>query len=499
MLTKRKLREAGLGFALGAVGGSIMGATDDPVDTTLAAMTSTSQLKPLIDDIRTVGALGLGTLMGASALTIAMTSVVAGVIMAAVVASVFVTTSNCGATQPNHANLWVNAGLAGALGTTISGATLGFLIEVIVNRYGMTGLLCALTIFSILKQPLRFVFNILWQQGEACCTQGSMVWDRERKALESSDLEQRERVAVQIEERILTINHEGNTADANDATTWATERKLREGLERKKMEAEEAQVKQRTLQDWIKTVMIKYVDFLAFSGIPMTVVAVVTSLFGLFGYGGHHSVFIVLVALVAIIGYLIMKSSDFKFWMLVGCMGMLATFVIAMLTVQAGDQVRKGSLNQKGQAQDVNANSITERMSDLSSREALKTAIIAAKLCQLSLGATVGGPLVRHAAGGGKVIVGAAIISVVLLAGVEILSPVLGKGGKAGALLGVVGTSGVSVGAVAAMAAQSSSWPRTSGALAGVITGTLVTGNLHFFMIGVQLFVAYVFAMTNAF
>ncbi|XP_051922403.1 uncharacterized protein LOC127601298 [Hippocampus zosterae] len=495
MMIKKKMKEAAIGFALGAVGGSIMGATEDPVDRTLAAMTSASQLKPLIEDIRTVGALGLGTLMGASALTIAMTSVVAGVVMAAVVASVFVTTRNCGTTSTNYANLWANAGLAGAFGTTLSGATLGFLIEMIVNNFGMIGLLCALTIFSVLKPPLRFVFNILWEQGEACCTQGSMIWNTERTQIEISDLEQRERVAVQIEERILTINNGMNSPDTNDMSTWATERKLREGLERKKTEAEEAQVKQRTLQDWIKTVMIKYVDFLAFSGIPMTVVAVVTSLFGLFGYGGHHSVFIVLVALVAIIGYLILKSSDFKFWMLVGCMGMLSTFVIAMLTVQAGDEIR----NQKGQPQDVNGDSISDRMSDRSSREALKTAIIAAKLCQLSLGATVGGPLVRHAAGGSKVIVGAAVISVVLLGGVEILSPVLGKGGKAGALLGVVGTSGVSVGAVAAMAGQSSSWPRTSGAVAGVIIGALVMGNFHFVMLGVQLFVAYTFAMTNAF
>ncbi|XP_037129874.1 uncharacterized protein LOC119135948 [Syngnathus acus] len=493
MMTRKKMKEAAIGFALGAVGGSIMAAIDEPVDSTLAAMTTTSQLKPLIEDIRTVGALGLGTLMGASALTIAMTSVVAGVVLAAVVASLFVTTRNCGASQTNYANLWVNAGLAGALGATVSGGTLGFSIETIVNNFGMTGLLFALCIFSILKPPLRFVFNILWQQGEACCTQRSTVWDTERKELEISDLEQRERVAVQIEDRILNIGR--SATDAKDITTWATERKMREGLERKKMEAEEAEVKQRTLQDWIKTVMIKYVDFLAFSGIPMTVVAVVTSLFGLFGYGGHHSVFIVLVALVAIIGYLILKSSDFKFWMLIGCMGMLATFVIAMLTVQAGDEI----MNQKRQPQDVNSDSIIERMSDLSSREALKTAIIAAKLCQLSLGAAVGGPLVRHAAGEGKVIIGAAIISVVLLAGVEILSPALGKGGKAGALLGVVGTSGVSIGAVVAMAAECTSWLRTSGAVAGVIIGTLVMGNLHFVLIGVQLFVAYVFAMTNAF
>ncbi|XP_061675587.1 uncharacterized protein LOC133500638 [Syngnathoides biaculeatus] len=499
MMWKKKLKEAAVGFALGAVGGFIMGVTEDPVDRTLSAMTSASQLKPLIDNIRTVGALGLGTLMGASALTIAMTSVVAGVIMAAVVASVFVTTRSCGTIQTNYANLWASAGLAGALGTTLSGATLGFFIETIVNNSGMFGLLSALSIFSILKPPLRFVFNVLWKQGEACCTQGSIVWDKERKEFEISDLEQRERVAVQIEERILTINNGRNTSGTKDMMTWATERKLREKLERKKTEVEEAQIKQQTLQDWIKTVMVKYVDFLAFSGIPMTVVAVVSSLFGLFGYGRHHYAFIALIALVAVIGYLILKSSDLKFWMLIGCMGMLATFVIAMLTVQAGDEVNKVAMNLRAEQQNVNAKSINDRMIDHCSREALKTAIIAAKLCQLCLGATVGGPLVRHGGEGGKVILGAAIVALGLLAGVEVLSPVLGNGGKAGALLGVVGTSGVSVGAVAAMTGQCSSWPRTLGAIAGLIIGTLATDKLHIVMIGIQVIVAYIFAMNNAF
>ncbi|XP_057689537.1 uncharacterized protein LOC130914400 [Corythoichthys intestinalis] len=496
-MVNKKLKEAAMGFVLGAIGGCIMGAIEDPVDRTLSDMSTKSQLKPLIDDIRTVGALGLGTLMGASALTIAMTSVVAGVIVAAAVASVFVSTGSCGPTLTNYANLWTSAGLAGAFATTLSGATLGFFTETIVNIYGMVGLLCALSFFSILKPPLRFVFNVLWKQGEACCAQSTTAWETEREQLEISDLDQRERVAVQIEERILTIKNGRNITDAKDMSTWATERKLREGLERKKMEAEEAQIKQRTLQDWITTVMVKYVDFLAFSGIPMTVVAVVTSLFGLFGYAGHHFVFIALVALVAIIGYLIVKLLDFKFWMLIGCMGMLATFLIAMLTIQAGENI-KAIMNQKGQPKHDSI-SIGDRMSDHSSREALKTAIIAAKLCQLSLGATVGGPLVRHAAGGGKVIIGAAIVAVGLLTGVEILSPVLGKGGKAGALLGVVGTSGVAMGAVAAMAAQCSSWPRTAGTVAGVIIGTLVMGELHIFMIGVQIIVAYIFAMTNAF
>ncbi|XP_054638331.1 uncharacterized protein LOC129185374 [Dunckerocampus dactyliophorus] len=494
----KKIKEAVIGFVLGAVGGSIMGVTEDPVDQTLMVMTSPIRLKPLIEDIKTVGALGLGTLMGATALTIAMTSVVAGVVMAAVVASVFVTTRSCGIPHTDYASLWASAGLAGTLGSTLSGATLAFSIEVIVNNYGMTGLLCTLIFFSILKPPLRFVFRVLWKQGEAaCCTQ--TIWEAEKKQLEISELEQRDRVAVQIEDKILTINNGMNTSETEDMMTWATERKLREVIERKKMETEEAEIEQRTLQEWINTVMIKYVDFLAFSSIPMTVVAVVTSVFGLSGYGRHQSVFIALLGLVAIIGYLLLRSSDFKFWMLVGCMGMLTTFIIAMLTIHAGQAVVLNVVNLQGNGNNPNRTRINDRMNEYSAQEALSAAIFAAKLCQLGLGATIGGPLVRHAAGGDKVIVGAAVLAGGLLVAVEILSPVLGNGGKAGALLGVVGASGVSVGAVAAMARRCSSWPRTWGAVAGVIIGALVMGDWQIVKTGLQVIVASVFAMTNAF
>nr|XP_057909476.1 uncharacterized protein LOC131105417 [Doryrhamphus excisus] len=493
-MAKKKIKEAAIGFVLGTVGGSIMGATEDPVDQIMMAMTSPIRLKPLIEDIKTVGALGLGTLMGATALTIAMTSVVAGVVMAAVIASVFVTTRSCGIAHTDYASLWASAGLAGTLGTTLSGATLAFSIELIVNNYGMTGLLCALIFFSILKPPLRFVFRVLWKQGEACCTQTN--WEMEKKQLEISEREQRDRVAVQIEERILTMNNEKKTG-TEDMKTWATERKLREMIERKKMETEEAELEQRTLQEWIKTVMIKYVDFLAFSGIPMTVVAVVTSVFGLFGYGRHEVVFIALLGLVAIMGYLLLNSSDFKFWMLVGCMGMLITFIIAMLTLHAGQAVVLSVGNLQGN--NANRNTITDRMNKNSAEEAMNSAIFAAKLCQLGLGATIGGPLVRHAAGGDRVIVGAAVLAVGLLFGVEVLSPVLGEGGKAGALLGVVGASGVSAGAAAAMARKCSSWPRTLGAIAGVIIGTFVMGDGDIVRTGLQVIVVYIFAMTNAF
>ncbi|KAI4810940.1 hypothetical protein KUCAC02_013867 [Chaenocephalus aceratus] len=247
--------EAAVGFALGAVGGCILGLTEDPVDQTLTVMTAVAPLKPLMDEVRTVGALGLGTLMGATALTTAMTSVVAGVILSAVLTTVFVATRSCSPTLKDSAGLWISAGVAGAFGTSLSGATLGISIEWIVKNYGMVGLLFAL----------------------------------------------------------------------------------------------------------------------------------------------------------------------------------------------------------------------------------------------------LGGPLVRRAAGEVKVIVGAALVAGVLLAGVEVLTPILGEGGKAGALLGVVGAAGVSVGAAAAVAGRWSSWAGTLGTIAGLVLGALVLGKWHIVNIGLQVPVAYVFAMTNPF
>lgn len=481
------------------MGGCILGATEDPVDRTLSVMTSEDLLKPVMEEVRLVGALGLGTLMGATALTTAMTSVVAGVIMAAAVASVIAATRSCGASYTDSASLWISAGFAGAFGTTLSGATLGIAIEWIVKNYGMVGLLWALSIFTMLKPPLHFIFKFLWKQGEACCTLASAGLAREKEQIEITELKQRQRVAVQIEQRILTLEKGEDSSGTELMTTWTTERKQREELERKKIEREEAEMAQRTIQDWINTVVVKHVDFLAFSGIPMTVVAIVTSGFGVFGYGNHQSVFIVLLALVAIIAYFLLTSNDFKFWMLVGCMGMLATFVIAMLTLHAGQVVVTTAMKMHAAGHNQSRDNIRNRMNQQSSLEALNAAFFVGKLCQLGLGATVGGPLVRQAAGEKKVIVGSALVAGGLLVGVEVLAPVLGDGGKTGALLGVVGAAGVSVGAVAAVAGQWSSWPGTLGTLAGLVIGALGIGKWHIVNIGLQVPVAYVFAMTNPF
>ncbi|XP_071761503.1 uncharacterized protein LOC139916495 [Centroberyx gerrardi] len=493
--------EAALGFALGAVGGCILGATEDPVDKTLSVMTSEGLMKPVMDEVRAVGALGLGTLVGATAITTAMTSVVAGVILAAAVASIFVATRSCSTSHTDCIGLWASAGLAGAFGTTLSGATLGVTIEWIVTNLGMVALLWVLSIFTMLKPPLHFLLKFIWQQGEVCCSQGSaaLAREREQKETEAKETQQRERAAVQMEHRILMLEKGGKANRTEHRTAWEAERRQREEMERERREREEAEMEQRTIQDWINNVVLKHVDFLAFSGIPMTMLAIVTSGFGVYGYAGHQSVLIALLALVMIIPYLLLKSSDFKFWMMAGCVGMLATFVIAMLTLHAEQEVVTAAMRMQAAGQNRPREVISARMNYRSSLEALNAGFFVAKLCQLGLGATVGGPLVRRGAGEGKVIVGAALVAGVLLAGVEAVAPVLGEGGKAGALLGVVGAAGVSVGAAAAMAGGWSSWPGTLGTVAGLVVGALSMGKWHFVNIGLQVPVAYVFAMTNPF
>ncbi|XP_065814023.1 uncharacterized protein [Labrus bergylta] len=490
--------EAVLGFALGAVGGCILGATEIPVDRVLSELTAAGPLKPIMEEVSTVGPLGLGTLLGATALSAAMTSAVAGVILAAIVALLFVASRSCLPSHADSAGLWVSAGLAGALGATLSGATLGITIEWIVRTFGMVGLLCALSVFTVLKPLQYLVFKQLWVEGR-CCTLGSTVWAGDREQNEISEAQQRQREAELMEQRILTLEKGGEDDGAELKSKWEAEHQQREERERKRREIEEAEMEQRTIQDWINTVVVKHVDFLAFSGIPMTVIAVVTSGFGLFGYGVHQSVFIVLLALVAVIAYLLMRSSDFKFWMLVGCMGMIATFVIAMLTLHAGQVVVSTAMKMRAAGQEQSRENVSARMNQQSSVEALNAAVFVSRLCQLSLGATVGGALVRRRLGEVKVIVGAASVAGGLLVGVEVLGTVLGEGGRAGALLGVVGAAGVSVGAAAAMAGGWSSWLGTLGTIAGLIIGALGVGRWHIVNIGLQVPAAYVFAMTNPF
>ncbi|XP_047220592.1 uncharacterized protein LOC124867930 [Girardinichthys multiradiatus] len=495
--SKSQLTEAALGFGLGAVGGCILGATEDPVDRILSVMTASGPLKPVIEEARIMGPLGLGTLMGATALTTAMTSVIAGVILAAVVASVFVAMRSCSTSYADSAGLWASAGVAGILGTTLSGATFGKVIEWIVKTYDMVGLLWALVLFTVLKPPLSVLFQLVWNKGEVCCALGLEVMARDREDIEITEWQQRQRVALQIEERIFSMENGGNTMD--NKMRWFTEKKEREEIERRKFENKEAEIQQRTIHEWISTVLVKHVDFLAFSGMPMAVVSIVTTVLGLFGYGSNQAVFIVLLALVALIALFLLQFSDFKFWMLLGCIGMFATFIIAMLTLHAEQLVVTTAMKMRRAGHNQSKELIGAQMNFQSSLEAVSTSFFGAKLCQLGLGATVGGTLVRRAAGEVKIIVGAASMAGILLAGIEGLATVLGNGGMAGALLGVVGAAGVSVGATAAAATRWSSWSGTVGTVGGLILGALGMGKWHTVNIGLQVPVAFVFAMSNPF
>lgn len=482
-----------MGFALGAIAGCLLGATEDPVEKAVLATTAAAPLKPVMEDIGTFGALGLGALMGATALTIVMTSVVAGVVLAAAVASLFVSTRSCSGSSTEAFGLWASAGIAGAFGTTLSGATLGVIVEWIVKNFGMMGLLGALSMFTVLKPPLNLLFKLLWERGEACCYAVSKDWAKEREQMEVRELQQRQRVAVQIERKILALEKGSSAGD--DEAAWIAERRRREEMERSRMQSEEAAMEQKSLQDWINMVVAKHVDFLAFSGIPMTVVAMVTSGFGLLGYGNHQFVFVAILMLVSVIAYVLLKTSNFQFWMLIGCMAMFITFIIAILTLHAGQVVITTAMKMENQSRER----IGAQMNRQSCVEALSVAFFAAKLCQLGLGATVGGPLVRYVAAEVKVVMGAALVAMGLLGGILVLSPVLGEGGKAGALLGVVGATGVAVGAAAALSGRCSSWPGTLATAAGLAAGAVRAGRWHLLNIGLQLPVAFVFAMTNPF
>ncbi|CAL8338129.1 unnamed protein product [Gadus morhua 'NCC'] len=491
--------QAALGFALGAVAGCALGATEDPVDRTIAVMTSEDFLKPVMDEARTVGPLGLGTLLGATALTASMSSVVAGVILAAATASVVLSKGSCSVTNAESVGLWVWSGVVGAAGATLSGATLGMAIEYIVTNVGMVGLLIALSVFTVLKPPLHFLFNVIWQQREVCCGLGTAALARERdeRERELKEAEQRERVTVKVEQRTQAIEKGVRARERERMASKEEELLQSEKMERERIEREETEMEHRTIQDWIDSVVVKYVDFIAFSGLPMTLIAIVTSVFGMNGYGAHQSVLIVLLCLVVVLSYSMMKVSRFKLWMLAGCMGMLATFVVAMLTLHAEQEVLLANSRLRAVGKNLSRESLTPTMNQKASLEALNTSFFVAKLCQLALGAAVGGPLLRWGAGEAKIIVGAAGLAGTLIAVVEVITPVLGQGGRAGALLGSVGAAGVSVGAAAAMAGAWSSWAGTSGTIFGLMLGALIIGKWHIVNIGLQLPVAYVFAMTN--
>ncbi|XP_051576592.1 uncharacterized protein LOC127453884 [Myxocyprinus asiaticus] len=491
---KSLVMKSALSFVFGAVAGGTLGATEVPVNQVATEIVSGTLLKPITDGMKTVGALGLGTLLGATALTTSMTAAVIGITIAASVGLLLLRTPAAlgGIT-------WTAAGLTAALATTSSGAALGAIIEKLVS-YGVVNLLWALGIFTVLKLLMHIVVQFTCRERDCCGIQGVCTEDSESEQvrLDALEVEQRQRVAVEIEQRIIALEmvktgEEGKGLELR--ATWEAQRRKREEVERQQWQALEVEMKQRISRRHLLKVVGKYVEFLVFSGIPMTVTASVTAGFGIFGFGDYRFVFVILLVLVLIMSFGLMRSRHLDFWMFTGCMAMFATFAIAVLTVHAGQEVAGMSVKMHKAGQAISKQNISIRIMHTSSVEAISAGFFVSKVSQVGLGATVGGPMGREA--GGKAIVGACVTAVAVLSLVEVSSQIVGVGGTAGAFLGAVGAAGVAMGGAAAVAVKSSSWGGILATTAGIFFGFLVFGKWDIVNIGLQVSVAYIFAMTN--
>lgn len=480
--TKSSMVESAVNFVLGAVAGVTLGAIEVPVNQAMTEIISGTLMKPITDGIKTVGALGLGTILGATALTTSITSVVLGVTMAASVGLLLL--------KVVKSEGWAIIGLVAALATTSSGAAMGSIIEQLVS-YGVVSLLWALGIFTVLKLLMHIAVRFACREWDCC---GSLddrdeASDTEQLRLDALKEQQRQRVAVEIEQRIITLEMDKIQRDRlKDKSDWKAQQRQRDKQYKKAIKVEMEHRPSRK-------VIAKYMEFWAFSGIPMTVTASVTAGFGIFGFGDYRFVFVILIFLVLCMSFGLMRSRHLKFWMFIGCMTMFATFAIAVLTVHAGQEVAEMSVKMRRTGQAISKENISIRMTHTASVEAISAGFFVTKVCQVGLGATVGGPLAREMEG--KAVVGASVLAVLVLSIVEASSLILGAGGTAGALLGVVGAAGVSMGGAAAVAGKSSSWKGTIVTISGMIFGLLIFGRWDFVNIGLQISVAYIFAMTN--
>ncbi|KAI7795799.1 uncharacterized protein LOC130570207 [Triplophysa rosa] len=487
--TKSPVMESAFNFVLGAVAGGTLGAIEVPVNQAMTEIISGTLIKPITDGMKTVGALGLGTILGATALTTSITSIVLGVTMAASVGLLLL--------RVVKSEGWAIIGLVAALAMTSSGAAMGAIIEQLV-RYGVVSLLWALGIFTVLKLLMHTVVRFACREWDCCGSLENSNEDSntEQERLDALKEQQRQRVAVEIEQRIITLEMEKTQEEKlEDRSDWKAQQRQREKIEKQYQKAFEVEMKHRTSQQHLRKVIAKYMEFWAFSGIPMTVTASVTAGFGIFGFGAYRFVFVILIVLVLCMSFGLMRSRHLTFWMFIGCMTMFATFAIAVLTVHAGQEVAGMSVKMRRAGQEISKENISFRMTHTSSVEAISAGFFVTKVCQVGLGATVGGPLAQEI--DGKAVVGASVVAVFVLMIVRASPLILGAGGTAGALLGVVGAAGVSMGAAAAVAGKSSSWVGTIVTIAGMIFGLLIFGRWDFVNTGLQISVAYIFAMTN--
>ncbi len=247
---------------------------------------SVAQLKPVMSGIKSLGALGLGALLGTTALT-SMTLVVTGVTVAASVALCLL--------RLRKTEGWVAAGLAAALTTTSSGAALGAIIENLSMSYGMVSLLGALGIFTVLKLLMHFFVKYACTEREFC---GSVTeaTKREQARLLALEVDLRQRAALELEKRIKAC--EMKNPEEDGLAAWEAQRREREEIKRQQRKAVELEMQKRTSRQRLLKAVAKYTEFLAFSGIPMTVTAFVTAGFGIFGFGDYRFVFVILLVVV---------------------------------------------------------------------------------------------------------------------------------------------------------------------------------------------------------
>lgn len=469
--------EFAISFMLGAMSGGTLAATEIQSNQIMAQIISGPQLNPVRAGIKSVGALGLGTLLGATALMASMTAMVTGVISAASVALFLLSNSE----------RWPAAGLVATLATTLSGAAMGAITEKLSMSYGVVSLQWALGIFTILKLLVYIQVKFACTQQDFCGILGT--YGRWKESSMEANLQQQ--VVLEMEQRIFAFEME----KAECMSVLEDQRKEREEIKRQKGKAVELEANERTNRRRLLKMRAKYMNFLTFSSIPMTVIALVTTGFGVLGFGEYRFVFVILLTLVLSMSFWLMRSKRLHFWMVMGCLGMFGMFAVALLTEYAGQEAVGMSVKMQMAGLNVSMENISIRMTHSSAVQAISAGFYVSEVCQVALGASVGGLMVREA--GGKGIVVASVNAVVVLLIVNMSSLMLGAGGTAGALLGASGLAAVSMGGASARGIKSSSWGETIGSAAGMIAGFLVFGNGDFVNIGFLVCVAYIFSMTN--
>lgn len=340
-----------ISFVLGAVAGGTLGATEVPVNQIMTGIISGTQLDPVISGIKSVGALGLSSLLGTTALITSMTAVVTGVIVAASVALFLL--------RVRKSEGWVAAGLAAALATTSSGAALGAIIEKLSMSYGIVSLVWALVIFTVLKLLMYIFMKFTCTEGEFCGILTELSKKEQARPL-AMEVDLRQRVAIEMEQRITASKLEKPEKDG--LASWEAQQRESEEIKKQQRKAIEMEMQQRRSRKRLLKAVDKYMEFLALSGIPMTVTAFVTTGLGIFGFGDYRFVFVVLLVLVLCMSFWLMRSQRLNFWMFMGCMGMFATFAIAVLTVHAGQEVAGMSVKMRRAGKNISKENVGSRM-----------------------------------------------------------------------------------------------------------------------------------------